>query len=197
MQTSSAPMHTNKTVDRKWQNANSAFTLTELIVVLVIISLFVMLAQMNLFGLLRKSTFKAQAEQLVSTMQMAATAAAESEKRYEVIINLAEQKYTLCEITSAELSEVLEEEIIAETNLSGSCRIAYVLFDDFTQSDRNTVKVFFRTSSSGWQAGGKIVLLDESDKPYSVVVNRISRIVRLQKTDVEILMPKNEDEMLF
>jgi len=52
------------------------FTLTELIVVILIISLFLLLAMVNLFGLLGKSTFRAQVQEFVSTMQMAASAAA-------------------------------------------------------------------------------------------------------------------------
>src|SRR3989304_6714716 len=62
-------------------------TLTELIVVIVIISLFVFLAQVNLFGSLRKNTFRAQVQDLVSTIQMAAVAAAESNRRYELTID--------------------------------------------------------------------------------------------------------------
>jgi hypothetical protein len=48
-------------------------------------------------------------------MQMAVSAAAESDRRYEVIIDLTEQSYLLRQITSPDLSEVLDEEIIAES----------------------------------------------------------------------------------
>ena len=92
-------------------NAGKAFTLVELIVVIVILSLFALLAQINLFGALKKNTFRAQVQDFVSTMQMAATAASQSDRKYEVIIDLIEQTYLLREITSTDLSEVLEEEI--------------------------------------------------------------------------------------
>src|SRR4030042_3586599 len=99
----------------------SGFTLTEMMVVLVIISLFVGLAVVNFSGLLRRSTFRAQANELVSTMQMAASAAAEGDRRYEVIIDIAEQGYTLRQITSPQLpSDVLEEEIIVKNDFSRS-----------------------------------------------------------------------------
>ena len=39
------------------RSRNSAFTLVELIVVLSMLALFVMVAQANLFGILRRSTF--------------------------------------------------------------------------------------------------------------------------------------------
>ncbi len=38
----------------------SGFTMIELMVVIVVVSMFALLAQMHLFGLLRKSTFRAQ-----------------------------------------------------------------------------------------------------------------------------------------
>jgi prepilin-type N-terminal cleavage/methylation domain-containing protein len=174
------------------------FTMTELIVVLVIISLFALLAVTNFSGLLRRSTFRAQANELVSTMQMAVSAAAESDRRYEVIIDIAEQSYTLRQITSPQLpSDVLEEEIVAKNDFGENCRVVYVLFDDLVSTDEEHQKAFFRAGHAGWQAGGKIVLLDEDEQPYSVVVNRLSRIVTLREGDVELLMPRRQDEVPF
>ncbi len=172
-----------------------AFTLTELIVVVLIVSLFLLLAEVNLFGLLRKSTFKAQAQELVSTMQMAAGAAAESDRRYEVIIDLTEQSYMLRQITSPDLSEVLDEEIIVENDLGDSCRVVYVLFDDGDYTNEGRAK--FRAGHSGWQYGGRIVLLDKNEKAYSVVVNRLNRIVALKEGEVELLVPKSEEDVPF
>ena len=173
------------------------FTLTELIVVVLIVSLFVLLAMMNLSGLLIRNTFKAQTQELVSTMQMAASAAAETERRYEVIIDIAEQSYTLRQITSPDLSQILEEEIIVENDFSDNCRVIYVLFDDLVETDEDHQIAKFRAGHAGWQNGGKIVLLDEDEQPYSVVVNRINRIVTLKEGDVELLMPKRKDEVPF
>ncbi len=171
------------------------FTLTETIVAVVIISLFVLLAQMSLFGLLRKNTFKAQAQELVSTMQMAASAAAQSDRRYEVIIDLTEQSYLLRQITSPDLSEVLEEEIIVENYFSDNCWISYVEFDDEDYTNEGRAK--FRAGHAGWQYGGKIVLLDRGERPYSVVVNRINRIITLREGDVELLVPKAKEDVPF
>ena len=174
-----------------------AFTLTELVVVILVLSLFVLLTMMNLFGLLRKNTFKVQAQQFVSTMQMAASAAAESERRYEVIIDLTEQSYTLRQITSPDLSQVLEEEIIATNDFGANCQVFYVLFDDLMETDEDHQVAKFRAGHAGWQYGGKIVLLDEMEQPYSVVVSRMNRVVTLKRGDVELLMPKAKNEVLF
>ena len=171
------------------------FTITELIIVVVIISLCMMLAQIHLLGLLRKSTFKGQIQQLVSTMQMAASAAAESDRRYEVIIDLEEQAFLLRQITTPDLSEVLEEKIIVEDRLSNNCRIVYVEFDDGDFTHEGKAK--FRAGRSGWAFGGKIVLMDEKEKPYSVVVNRLNRMITLEEGDVRLPEPKFKDELVF
>ena len=164
-----------------------AFTLTELIVVLLIIWLFVLLAVMNLSGLLRRNTFRARVQEFVSTMQMAANAAAESDRRYEVIIDLTEQNYVLRQITVPDLTQFLEEEIIVNNDFGDNCRASYVLFDDGDYSNDGRAK--FRAGHSGWQYGGKIVLLDEDEQEYSVVVNRLSRVIALKEGDVELLVP--------
>jgi prepilin-type N-terminal cleavage/methylation domain-containing protein len=188
--------YTNQALSKaKTHKTGNGFTMAELLVVVAVISLFVLLAQIHLFRLLRKNTFKAQIQQLVSTMQMASTAAAESDRRYEVIIDLEEQSFLLREITTPDLSEVLEEEIILEDNLSNNCRIVYVEFDDGEFTHEGRAK--FRAGRSGWAFGGKIVLLDEKEKPYSVVVNRLNRIITLEEGDVRLLEPKYKDELVF
>ena len=207
----SAPMHTDcvvrvpycamrtqsdmRNAQYAMRNTRYGFTLTELVVVLLIVSLFVLLAQANLFGLLRKNTFRAQVQELVSTMQMASSAAAESDRRYEVIIDLTEQNFLLRQITTPDLSEVLEEEIIVENNFGDNCRLVYVQFDDGEYTNEGRAK--FRVGHSGWQYGGKIVLLDSKEQPYSVVVNRLNRMITLREGDVGLLEPKAKDEMVF
>ncbi|MFH1717941.1 MAG: prepilin-type N-terminal cleavage/methylation domain-containing protein [Planctomycetota bacterium] len=180
------------------------FTMAELLVVLVVVSLFVLMAQIRLFGLLRKNTFKAQVQEFVATMQMAVSAAAETGRRYEVTIDLDEQSYTLREYTVPELqADEPEEEIIIQNNFAENCRVVHVLFDDLTETDEQYRVANFRVGRTGWQSGGKIVLLDIRDgesgewQPYSVVVGRLSRIVRLEKGDVQLLRPKTRNELPF
>jgi len=144
---------------------------------------------------LRRNTFKEQVQDFVSTMQMAASAAAESDRRYEVIIDLTEQSYLLRQITTSDLSEVLDEEIMVHNNFGSNCRVAYVQFDDGDYTNEGRAK--YRAGHSGWQYGGKIVLLDEAEKPYSIVVNRLNRLIELKEGDVELLVPKAEDEVPF
>jgi len=176
----------------------NGFTMAELLVVLAIVSLFVLMAQIHLFGLLRKNTFRAQTQELVSTMQMAASAAAETGRRYEIIIDITEQGYGLKELTGSEIyvdnPDETPGEIIVQNNLTENCRLVYVWFDDGIDTN---AKAWFRVGPSGWQNGGKIVLLDEKDQPYTIVVNRINRIVALEEGDIELLEPKSKDDLPF
>jgi prepilin-type N-terminal cleavage/methylation domain-containing protein len=174
-----------------------AFTLTELVIVMLILSLFLLLTMTNVFGLLRKNTFKVQVGEFVSTMQMAAVAAAESDRRYEVIIDLTEQSYTLRQITNPDLTLILEEEIIVTNNFGDNCQAFYVLFDDLMETDEDHQIAKFRAGQAGWQYGGKVVLLDDKEQPYSVVVDRMSRVVTLKRGDVGLLMPRTKDELVF
>ncbi|MHC4206049.1 MAG: pilus assembly FimT family protein [Planctomycetota bacterium] len=176
----------------------NGFTLAELLVVVAIVSLFVLMAQIHLFGLLRKSTFRAQIQELVSTMQMAASAAAETGRRYEIMIDVTEQGYGLKQITGSEINvenpDETPGEIIVQNNFTGNCRLVYVWFDDGI--DSNT-RAWFRVGPSGWQNGGKIVLLDEKEQPYTIVVNRINRLVVLEEGDIELLEPKSKNDLPF
>ena len=171
------------------------FTMTELIIVMVVMSAFVMVVQLNLFGLLEKSKSRAQIQQLVSTMQMAASAAGQSDRRYEVIIDLEQQSYLLREITTPDLSVVLDQEIITQNNLGSNCRIVYVEFDDGQNTSSGQAK--FRAGRSGWAYGGKIVIQNENGNTYSIVVNRLNRMIALQEGYGELLEPKNRDEVIF
>jgi Tfp pilus assembly protein FimT len=189
MPTCQAQMLNNRKLSR------SAFTLTELMVVLCLMVLFISMAAPNLLGLYRKNTFKSCAEELISTIQMAANSAAQSDNRYEIIIDITEQNYTFRQITSNNLSDVLEEEIIAKRNFTKNCRAAYVIFDDGDYTYEGQAK--FRVGHSGWQFGGKIVLWDDKDQPYSIIINRLNKNIVLKPGDVSFLSPRGQDEIQF
>lgn len=174
---------------------SSGFTLAESMVVIVVVSLLLVIAATNLKGVITKNSFKSKVQGLVSTIEAASTAAGQTGKRYEVIIDIPQQNYLLREISSSNLAEVLEEEIVAEEDFGENCRVAYVLFDDgeFTNEDRAK----FRTSRAGWQYGGIIVLLDKDGQPWSIVIDRLSNIVVLQPGEAQIIWPRSQDEVPF
>ncbi len=180
---------------RTGRTSGAAFTLVELLIVLTILGLLALLAQASLFGVLRRSTFKSQVQDFISTMQLAATSAAENGRRYEVIIDPTEQTYLLREISSSNLAEVLDEEIITQGSFGSNCRLAYVEFDDgdYTNNERSK----FRVGRAGWTYGGKVVFLDEGEQPYAVIVNRLTPIIELVVGDPPLMKPKGKDEVPF
>jgi hypothetical protein len=165
------------------------------------------IAVFNFTEPIRRSAFEAQAQEFASVMQRAVVSAHETGRRYEVIVDLMEQKYILRKISSDNLAEILEEEIIADENFSKRCIVDYVEFDDPDEdivaidTDTETLQAKFRAGPTGWQYGGKIVLREArdgwNDRFYSVVVSTLSRVVELKEGDVEILKSKRDDEIPF
>jgi hypothetical protein len=174
-----------------------AAVLAEIIMVLFIVAMFTTMAMINLSGVLSRSSFKNRADDLVKLFQMAATSAAETGVRYEIIIDFVQNSYTLREITTGlvAVEDIKEEEIIQTGQFNDRFQLAYVMFDDGDWT--NEAPALFRVGKSGWQYGGKIVVTDEDGKAYSIVINRLSRMINLLEGDAEILTPKTEDEMGF
>ncbi|MBN1360777.1 MAG: prepilin-type N-terminal cleavage/methylation domain-containing protein [Sedimentisphaerales bacterium] len=172
-----------------------AFTLIELLVVLSLLALFVLVAEVNLFGMLRKSEFRAQVQDFVTTMQLAASGAAETGRRYEVIVDIGQQSYLLRQITSSDLADVKEEEIIANDRFGDNCRVSYVEFDDGEFANEGEAK--FRAGHAGWHYGGKIVFLDDAGVAHTVAVSRLTPIVELIDGDPELMKPKAKEEVPF
>ena len=184
---------TARRMGRPSRSRARGFTLVELIVVVSILALFVIMAQLNLFGALRRSTFKSQVQGLVSAMQMAASGAAETGRRYEVTVDIGAQTYLLREITGSNLAEVLDEEIIIDAQFGDSCRISYVEFDDGEYTNDGQAK--FRVGPAGWMYAGKIVLLDENERSHTVSVSRLVPMVQLIDGDPELMRPKSKNEV--
>ena len=70
-------------------------------------------------------------------------------------------------------------------------------FDDLELTDDDNEIARFRAGHSGWQYGGKVVLLDDAGNEYSIVINRLNRLVQLENSDVALLLPRYQDEILF
>jgi prepilin-type N-terminal cleavage/methylation domain-containing protein len=178
---------------RKATGGRSGFTMTEMLVVIIILSLLLIIVQVNVFTMLRRNTFKTQTQLLISTMQSAINAAAQSDRRYEFIVDLSEQTFLLRQITTSDLAQVLDEEIIINENLSENCKMIYVEFDDGDYTYDGKAK--FRAGHAGWAYGGKIVLEDEHEQIYSIVVTRMNRIVTLENGNYQLLKPVPKDDL--
>ncbi|MCU0915146.1 MAG: hypothetical protein MUC88_11360 [Planctomycetes bacterium] len=174
-----------------------AFTLVELLVIVSFLALLVGMAQLNLFGVLSRNTFRAQVQDFISTMQMAGTNASESGRRYEMIIDFVEQHYLLRELTTSDLeAEPLVEQIITQGTFHGNCRVARVEYDTGDYRNESTAK--FRVGPAGWQWGGKIIFLDERlQASYAVIVNRVTPIIQLLDGDPPLMTPKTKEQVPF
>ncbi len=184
---------------RRAGGRDRALVLMEMLVVLVIIGLMTALATLNFSSVSRRAKFEREAYAFINVLKMAQNAAAESDKRYAVILDFDEQSYTLRQFDSLSLDVIPDEEAIITTGyFTDECYLDWVLFDDFEYAIEETAyEARFYAGHSGWQYGGKIVLLDADGNPYSVVVNRLSRVITLQPGDVEILEPQYQEDVLF
>jgi len=177
--------------------ARAGAVLAEIIMVLFIVAMFTMLTMINLTDVLNRNSFKSRAYDLVRLFQMAATSSAETGRRYEIIIDFVQNSYALREITTGlvAVEDIAEEEIIQTGRFNDRFVPVYVVFDDGDWTSDSPA--LFRVGKSGWQYGGKIVVADEDGKAYSIVINRLSRMIDLFEGDVGILMPRSQDEMGF
>jgi len=178
--------------------------LTELIIVIFIVSAMAAIAVIRFTDVIGRSKFHRQAYAFINVMKMAQTAAAETDRRYAVVLDLVENTYALRQFTILDHEQILDEEpIIAEGTFTDQCFLDYVLFDNFVDTrdqdaeDMDVLNAWFFAGHSGWQYGGKIVLLDADGNPYSVIVNRISRVITLERGDVEILQPQYREDVPF
>lgn len=182
-------------VSARYTKIRLGFTLIEMVIVVSILGLFISMASVNLFGALRANSFRAIVQDLVRCMQMAAYSAAESGRYYELIIDLPEQSYILREITNADLSDVLPEQILQQGLFGQRCRAVYVQFDDGQATSRDRAK--FRVGPKGWQYGGKIVVADERDHHHTILVGRLTRTVKVLDGDLELPKPLAPERMRF
>jgi prepilin-type N-terminal cleavage/methylation domain-containing protein len=181
---------------RTKQQGSRGFSLIEICVTVAVIGIFLTLAYVNVFSLLKKYGFKEDVHDFVSTLRMAIAAASQSDRRYEVIVDLVEQTYLLCEITTSDLDSYSEEDIIDEGRFGKNCRVEYVQFDDGdTFSDNVLAK--FRAGRAGWLYGAKIVFQDNDERKFTVVVNRLNRVIEVLDGDVEIWTTKAKDDLFF
>ena len=179
----------------------NGLVLAELIVAVIIISFMMSMAMLSFSTIFGKTVFEKEVHDFINVMKMAQDASAETDRRYAVILDFAEQTYTLREFISLDLETLDEDEAILTTgSFSDNCRLDYVLFDDFDDTrdwGENILEARFMAGRSGWQYGGKIVLLDDDGNPYSVIVNRLSKIITLVPDDIELLEPKYEEDVPF
>ena len=167
----------------------------ELIVAVAIIGLLTMLAFMNMSGLVGKSQFQSKAQKLINLMQMACESAEKTDVKYEVLFDLSQQFYQLSEINISNVNDLTDSNVIETGEFTDDFILSYVQFDDL-ESTTEDVAVF-RAGRTGFQFGGKIVIIDSQGQPYSLIISRINCKAELIKGDADLVMPRDKDDLPF
>jgi type II secretory pathway pseudopilin PulG len=95
-----------------------ALVLIELIIVIAIMLMIVGLATFSLSAVSTRTNFEKEAYTFINILKMAQNAAAESDRRYAVILDFDEQTYTLRQFASLDLETIPPEEAIITTGNS-------------------------------------------------------------------------------
>lgn len=213
IQTCTAQMPTNRcsNISRKQAGAKIAdngngYVLLEMIIVIVVLGLMTTIVGLKLLPAFGRSMFKREAQEIVSALVMAQNAAAQSNRRYAVLFDLIEQSYTIQEINAVEdlgVDATPEAEMILVTRkLTKRCRIDYIRFDDGDDTrdegaDLADLRSYFVAGRNGWQNGGKIVMFDNDGNPYTIMVNRLSKIITMVKGEDDIFVLEAVKDLPF
>ena len=170
-----------------------ALVLIELIVVISMLALLVSITAINLTGTLFRTRFDRQAHDFMTTLKMAQDAAAQSDTRYAVVIDIDEKTYTLKPFYEIFEGTPIEEEAMSTGRFTDDFQLEYVRFDD-GQDTRNVesnteeiYRIWLMAGQSGWQNGAHIGLLDADGNPYTVVMNRLNRTITICPGELEML----------
>lgn len=185
------------------------FILIEVLLVVSLIGLMAGAAMISYSAMFGSMRFKREVSELVNVLQMAQDAAAQSDRRYEVILDRDLQGYVFREFkgyTFLDEEMPLENpdvEAIQKTFFSKAVYLYDVEYDYYTQEELDALKeqnieqFRFVTGRSGWQAGGKIVLLDEHDRPWTIVIHRVAKPVGLIEGEELIWLPQEAQNVPF
>lgn len=171
-------------------------TLSEMLIVLLVLGLIAAVARVNLSSVWERKTFKSTILDFVATLQMAGRTASQSGQRFEVVVNLDDRVYALYSSTVDGLDEeVTEEELIDEGSLGTA--LVSLEFDD--EGIHEAGNMILRVGPRGWQASANIVFThpDQQDVQYTVLLNRLNRRVELREGDVPMPEWKAPEDMLF
>ncbi len=183
-----------------WTKRRRGYVLLEVLIVVGLMAFLLSLGVLGYSGLWGGRQFRHQAQELVNLFQMAREAAAQSDRRYAVVLDFVERKYVLRQFAALDLQTIPEDEAVIHTGyFTDRFQLDYVLYDDLedTREKENVTEARFYAGRSGWQYGGKVVVRDEDGNPWSIVISRMVSPVRLVEGDVPILLPQKSDAMRF
>ena len=198
------PAHTQRHIRKTSINGRpktpAGFVLIEMLMVVGLIGLMAVVAMLSFGAMWGNLRFKRQAEELVGVFQMAYNAAAESDRRYAVVLDFEEQKFVLRQFKSLNLETMDPDKAIIQTgHFTEALRIDYVVYDDLedTRDFENATEARFLAGHSGWQYGGKVVLRDADGMAWTIVICRLAKPVELFRGEMDIDSPVDEIDVPF
>lgn len=200
--------HMPKTTINSRREFGSGFVLIEMLMVVGLIGLMAVVATVGFSAMWGNLRFKRQADELVNVFQMAYNAAAESDRRYAVVLDLIEQSYVLREFKTLDLETMDPDEAIIQTGyFSEALKLDYVLYDDETflasedSEDLDLAQARFLAGHSGWQYGGLVVLRDNDGMPWTIVIHRMAKPVGVFEGQWDLdslgMLPRDKQDVPF
>jgi general secretion pathway protein H len=182
-------------LNQKSTIGSKGFTLLELIVVLVIISLMMALVTPRLIGSLTKTNLKTSAQKISSFLRYARSQAVSEQTVYHAVFDFEknslyiknekpqddEDTYFKAEIESAETDSSKSKRSGMESYIlpEGVVIKKAIIANEEIDSDLFTI-IFYPVGSS---SGGSVVLMDEKERQYQINVDFITGIISLTEPD--------------
>jgi len=175
-----------------------------MLLVISLIGMMTGVAMLSFGAMWGNLRFKRQAEELVNVFQLAQNGAAQTDRRYAVILDFVEQGYVLREFKSLDLLTMDPEKAILQTGyFDTSLTLDYVLYDDeeSTLDSEDVTEARFLAGTSGWQYGGIVVLRDDEGLPWTIVIHRFAKPVELFEGEWDLdslkLLPQDSKNVPF
>jgi len=169
---------------------------------MAIVAMMVGVAMIHLVPRAARSQFDREAQDFINTLRLAHDAAAQSDRRYAVLLDLDEGTYTLQPLVGMDADAVpVTEETIHTGYFTDDFRLDYVRFDDgqdTRDAETNATEVYriwLLVGRSGWQNTIQVGVLDRNDNPYTIVVNRLTGVITMYEGEYTI--PEPVENVLF
>jgi len=165
------------------------FTLLELLVVLVIISLMSVLVVPQLTGSLAKTNLQTASKKISASLRYARSRAASEKITYVAVFDFEKNRLSIMTDQKAQTGETIEEDLgDGKESVTGST--SYDLPDrvklekavsGMDEIDSGHFQITFFPAGSS--SGGDVILTNDRGKRYKISVDFITGIVRLESWD--------------
>ncbi len=160
-------------------SASRGFTLLELIVVLVIISLTSALAVPQLTGALSGTNSKTAAKKIAASLRYARSRAVSEKIIYIVILDTDKNRLTLMSATKAELSSEEHSDKAKVCVLPEGLTLKSGTEREKDKHEFNNDEFRIAFYPSGNSSGGEVIVADEREKTYKIRVDFITGTVQV------------------